>query len=135
MDTLIPDFGTGSEVDASTLAIYSPNYFTPVPGGDISPQGESVLSFPQCDTALSCGDGTATQDGTTGDTHDTSGLWTTLAGIGGSFLRGFTGGTGTIKVGTGTAPKPPVAASADNSMLWFFVAAAAVLIVILAVRR
>jgi hypothetical protein len=135
MDTLIPDFGINDGVDFTTPPI--PYEYPSTPGGDLYASGEPTLSFPQCSSILNCGEGTATQDGTTGDTTDTSHIWGTLAGIGGSFLKAFTGGTGTIRVGgSSTAPKPPTAAAAvDNSMLYVVLAAVAVLIVILATRK
>lgn len=116
--------------------VYSPDYFPPVGGGDIFPVAEQPLSFPQVDPglndALPCipsgsygppavNQSYCPQDGTTGDSTDTSGLWSTIGGVAGTFLRSFTGGQGvTIGANMGssvpTAPKPP--AVSNNTVMY-----------------
>jgi hypothetical protein len=97
------------------LSTYSPDYFTSVGGGDVSPTSEQELTFPQYDAYYE-NVGAAGQDGTTGDATDSSGLWKNFAGIAGTFLRAFTGGQG-VTVSGGVQSKPPTTAPQQQSVL------------------
>jgi hypothetical protein len=130
------------------LTPYSPDFYSPVGGGDVAPISETVLSFPQCDASLGCGDGVVTQDGTTGDTSDPSSLWSNIFGAAGSFLRGFTGGSA-LHLAGGSNPavqtklcsngqRVPVGQNCPgqlSSTAWIFIGLAGLVILVLALRR
>ena len=132
------------------LAVYSPDYFPPVEGGDISPTGEGILTFPEIDASyVPIGPYGQGPDGSTGDSSDTSHLWSTLGGVAGSFLRAFSGGTGNIGINaTGTLRTCPDGTRVDatkacpatpgvssQGMMYLLAGLAALIVVILIVRK
>lgn len=116
--------------------LYSPGYFAPVPGGDIIPYSDGLVQPPQYSADFV----TAGTDvsGATGDSTDTSKLWSTFAGIAGSFLSAFTGKpSGTVSIGGSSAPpKPaPATAAANIGWMWVLLALAVIVILVLALRK
>lgn len=100
------------------LGFVSPDFYDPVDGGTIDYTVETpvdtvpvdaTLNPPPCISSgpLQPGQSYCAQDGTSGDSTalNSSGLWGTIAGIGGSFLKAFTGGTG-VQIGGTVASKP-----------------------------
>lgn len=96
----------------------SPDFYDPVQGGPIDYTVETQLDpVPVLSTLdpLPCissgplqpGQSHCAQDGSSGDSTalNSSALWGTIAGIGGSFLKAFTGGQG-IQIGGTTGSKP-----------------------------
>ena len=78
------------------------------------------------------------QDGSTGDSTDTSSLWSSIGGIAGTFLRAFTGGQGVTVGGQVGAPKPvaqPVATSAVSSEVLLMVGALVVVLILFVALR
>ncbi len=135
--------------------VLSFDYYTGVDGsGAVPVTNEQPITFPFLDATLEpvatpgCVSGQgplapgesycATQDGTTGDTTDSSGLWNTIGGVAGTFLRSFTGGKG-VTVGasanTGKLPSPPAQVGPSSNTLILAGFGLVILVFVVAMRR
>lgn len=132
--------------DAPVLSF---DYFTGVEGsGAVPVTSDQSVTFPFLDATLepvpnyaqeyNTYTAPAPQDGTTGDTTDSSGLWNTIGGVAGTFLRAFTGGKG-VTVGTsantGHVPTPPVQVGPSNNALILAGLGLVVLVFVVVMRR